>query len=347
MCRNRSTSTRNNRAAGARAYHPAMRVVSLVPSASEILCLVGGESMLVGRSHECDHPPSIAGLPVLTGSRLHGLGSSAEIDRSVADATRADACLYHLDADRLRELRPDLILTQSLCGVCSIDLAAVEAAVAGLDPSPRILALDPRSLEGVLDDILTIGEAVGREREALDEVVRLRNRMDEAANHVNPYAEGLRTVALEWTDPPFVAGHWTPQLVERAGGSHPLNPTEPMEGAGAGTAALGALRVAGASIRVEPEAIAASAPEAVVIAPCGLALDRAMSDARELMATDWFPSLPAVERGKVAVVDGNAMFARPGPRLIDAFEFLVGYLNDLPDLIPEGFPWRALDTSQG
>ncbi len=320
-----------------------MRVVSLVPSASEILCLVGGDPMLVGRSHECDHPPSITDRPVLTESRLHGLGSSAEIDRSVADASRAGACLYNLDAQRLRDLRPELILTQSLCGVCSVDLPAVEAIAADLDPPPRVLALDPHSLEDVLDDILAVGEAVGRQHEALDAVVALRNRMDEAANHVNPFAEGPRALVLEWTDPPFAAGHWTPQLVERAGATHPLNTTAPMAGAGAGSAAHGAFRIAGPSIRVDPQAIAAAAPEAIIIAPCGLTLDRAMDDARNLMVTDWFRELPAVHRGKVAVVDGNEMFARPGPRLIDAFEFLVGFLNDLPHLIPEGFPWRPLD----
>ncbi len=343
MYRIHGRHTRNNRVTGDRAYHPPMRIVSLVPSATEILCLVGGESMLVGRSHECDHPPSIADRPAVTSSPLHGDLPAAEIDRAVADATHADACLYHLDEVRLRDLRPDLILTQSMCGVCSIDLPAVEAAAGRLDPAPTILSLDPHSLEDVFDDLLAVGEAIGHQQRALDAVVALRNRLDEAANHVNPYDAKPSVLALDWTDPPYVAGHWTPQLIERAGGEHPLNPTEPMEGAGAGESAHGAFRVASASRRLDPAEIVGAAPDVLIVCPCGLDLDRAEAETRNLLQTHWFPHLPAVEAGRVAIVDGTQMLARPGPRLIDAYEFLVGYLNDLPHLIPEGFPWRHFE----
>jgi ABC-type Fe3+-hydroxamate transport system substrate-binding protein len=248
--------------------------------------------------------------------------------------------LYKLNARLLRELRPDVILTQDLCEVCSIDLNTVRAVARTMSPEPRIVSLNPTTFEHMLDDCYRVGEAVGLEREAEERVAELRERYFHAANFVNPFTEGPRVVFLEWTDPPFVGGHWTPQLIERAGGSHPLNPTQPLPGAGSGEGQQAAFRVAGKSIRVPPEAIAAVRPEVIIVCPCGLDLATTRAETAKIADQPWFAETPAARSGRVALVDGNQMFNRPGPRLVEAYEFLVGYLNGLPDLISPDFPWE-------
>jgi ABC-type Fe3+-hydroxamate transport system substrate-binding protein len=321
-----------------------MRVVSLLPSATEILDAIGGITLLVGKSHECDHPAEVARLPVLTASRTR-FTTAAAVDREVsAMLAGADAAtsLYHLDTDRLRDLRPDVILTQDLCRVCSIDLAAVRGAISDLSPRPNVVSLNPTTFEGMLDDAMRIGAAVGLEAQAREAVVRMRERFHAAADHVNAFTDPVRVLFMEWTDPVFVGGHWTPQLIERAGGAHTLNPTRPIAGSGDGAGAQGAFREAGPSRRVTAEEIVDSAPEVVIIAPCGLALDEVRAEARTLMGQQWFQSLPAARGGRIALVDGNQMFNRPGPRLVDAFEFLVGYLNHVPGVIPADFPWEGI-----
>lgn len=297
--------------------------------------------MLVGRSHECDSPAEILDRPVLTSSTTNA-PDPAGIDAQVRSALDGDRSLYRLDGAMLADLRPDLILTQDLCSVCSIDLAAVRAAIAGLNPPPEVVSLNPTTFEGVLDDVLTVGVAAGLEKTAESLVIRLRERFYRASGYVPAFLDGPRVAFIEWTDPIFVGGHWTPQLVERAGGRHPLNPTRPIPGAGSGIAAQLDQRVADPSRRVAPEELIASAPDAVVICPCGFDLDQARRAAEDLARTPWWRDLPAVTAGRVALVDGDQMFNRPGPRLVDAFEWLVGWLNDQPHLIPEGFPWEPL-----
>jgi ABC-type Fe3+-hydroxamate transport system substrate-binding protein len=304
-----------------------MRVVSLLPSATELLCRIGGSGLLVGRSHECDHPAEVQDRPVLTSQLTHG-ASSAEIDRQVREALKdghGGASLYRLDEARLRALRPDVILTQDLCEVCSIDLRTVERIAAGMQPRPRIVNLNPMSLMQVLDDLLRVGEAVGLEDSAQRAMVEVREAYWSAVDFVNPYVPGPEVLFLEWCDPPFGGGHWTPELVQAAGGRHSL-----------GVAAA-------KSRQLTPEEILEAAPERVVICPCGYGLERAWEELDVLRRTRWWSLLPAVMEarpGAIAVVDGNQMFNRPGPRLVDAFRWLVGWLNDRPELIPAGFPVR-------
>ena len=327
-----------------------MRVISLLPSATEIVHALGATDLLVGRSHECDHPPGIERLPALTEQRTHydpeaGVDARA-VDLAVRDQMTEHGSLYRLDTERMLRLAPDLILTQDLCEVCSIDLRTVRGAAAEIadrtGAAPEVISLDPRTIEAVLDDTLRVGRALGRAEAARDEIVRLRGRLFAAEEHVNAYAHRPVVGFLEWTDPLFVAGHWTVQLIERAGGRHPLNESAPVRGHGAAEGPQRGQRAAGKSITATPELFAATAPEHLVIAPCGLGLEDAYREARGLLRHEWFAELPAVQRGRVAVVDGSQMFNRPGPRLIDAFEWLVGWLQDRPDLIPEGFPWRPL-----
>ncbi|MDX2131522.1 MAG: ABC transporter substrate-binding protein [Planctomycetota bacterium] len=317
---------------------PPQRIVSLLPSATEIVGLLGVSHRLVGRSHECDFPPGLDHLPVLTAPRVHGT-DPGEIDAQVRDALAQGRSLYELDEPALRALRPDLILTQDLCAVCSIDLAAVRRAAATFDPAPAILSLNPTTLDGVLDDVLSVGRATGTPDVARDAVVRLRERLARAQDHVNPYAEPAPVGFLEWTDPPFVAGHWTVQIIERAGGSHPLNQSIPQPGAGAAAGPQASQRTVPASRRVEWDEFVESRPEWLVICPCGLDLRAASASARGLTSRPGWSDIPAVRSGRVAVVDGNQMFNRPGPRLVDAFEWMVGWMTGQRGLIPPWFPW--------
>lgn len=352
-----------------------MRVVSLLPSATETLCLVlGSEGRrdgvgLVGRSHECDHPAAVVGLPALTRPATDfSAQGSAGVDDAVRLALAEGRSLYTLDEATLADLRPDLIITQDLCGVCSIDAAAVRRVAAGLPSRPRVLSLNPRSLEDVLDDVIRVGEAVGASERAEREAAALRERLDAAGAIVNPFDDGPRVAFLEWTEPLFIGGHWTPELIERAGASHPLNPTRARAlamsarhaGAGAGAIALegspgahgltsGEERADDAlapgappSRRVSPEALAEGQHEALIVCPCGLSLAEARREAQRLLCTEWFRGMPAVRAGRVALVDGSQMFNRPGPRLVEAFAWLVAWLHGRPERMPSGFPWEPL-----
>ncbi len=300
-----------------------MRIISLLPAATEMLGAIGALDLLVGRSHECDWPPQVRVLPALTSQRLDPSAGSAEIDRAVREHLASGAGLYVLDEPQLEALKPDLILTQDLCEVCSIDLRRVERLAATVHPRPAVLSLNPTSLEGVFDDLLRIGRAVQRESAAERAVVALRERYFAARDHVNAYEPGPSVVFIEWLDPIFVGGHWTPQLIESAGARHPLNqPGRP-------------------SRVVSPDELVASAPDVLIIAPCGADLNWTQRELAAVQSQPWWRELPAVRNGRVALVDGSQLFNRPGPRLVDAFEWLVGWLHGIDRLAPRDFPWRA------
>jgi len=341
----------------------ARRVVSLIPSATELVAALGAMDRLVGRSHECDWPgdgpadwpsdgPSdgpgaVTGLPILTRPRVKSQ-DAAGIDREVSASLAQGQSLYELDEDALARLAPDLIITQDLCEVCSIDRRTVERVAAGMASKPRVLSLNPQGFEDVIEDLGRVGEALGLHERAMHMGVQWRGRMFAAQEHVNALEEPLPVLFMEWTDPVYCAGHWTVQLIERAGGSHPWNPTRAPSGMGEASGLQQGARRAGKSRRVEEAEIVDAQPRAVVIAPCGFDLARSVACAQALWrdeaSREWWCALPAVRDGRVAVVDGNQMFNRPGPRLVDAFEFLVGLLQDRPGLVPRGFPWCALDS---
>lgn len=322
-----------------------MRVVSLLPSATEILFAIGAGDLLVGRSHECDHPAAATAAPVLTAARIANTGADPhDAARAAADPAAIDAqvraslaegrSLYALDEPALRALRPDVILTQDLCDVCSIDLAAVQRIAHALPHRPRVVSLNPTTIWQVLDDVLAVGEAVGRTDAAQHAATQLRDRLWTAAEQGSPFTDGPCVLFLEWTDPPFVGGHWTPELITLAGGRHPLNP-------------------AGAKSRVAtPAEIATSAPDRIVVAPCGFPLPAVRACMPALAAQPWWNDLPAVRAHRAALaagrpsdavmlVDGNAMFNRPGPRLVDALEWLAAWINARPEIAPRGFPAEA------
>jgi iron complex transport system substrate-binding protein len=301
-----------------------MRVVSLLPSATELLCAAGGESLLVGRSHECDYPPSIADRPVLTGQKTTA-STSAAIDQQVraalaSNGEAADQSLYTLDAELLMSLAPDLILTQDLCEVCSIDLNTVRSIARAMQTPPAILSLNPHTLDDVFDDLLRVGEAIGHAEAAREALTRHRERYWQHREFVNAYVQGDEVAFLEWMDPLFVGGHWTPQLIEHAGGRHSLNaPGEK-------------------SRQITAEELVEAAPDRIIICPCGYSLGQIRRELHVLTDQPWWRQLPAVKADRVVMVDGNQMFNRPGPRLIDAFCWLVSWLNDRPELTPADFP---------
>lgn len=282
-----------------------MNVVSLLPSATEMLYAVGVEP--VGVSHECDYPPEAREKPSVTTTRVSGEGTSAEINEKVAEAVE-EGGVYDVDVEALEELEPDVILTQAVCDVCAVGDDVVREAVESIDVSPRVVSLHSHTLEGVLEDLLTVGEAVGHENEAQEAVENLRGRIETLRERTADLRDE-RTVVLDWLDPPMVAGHWVPELVEAAGGTYPL--------AEAGDA----------STPREWGDIVAAEPETLVAAPCGFELEQAVKNFDEIAEREGWETLPAVERGRVYAADGHNYFNRPGPRLVDTAEILACALH--------------------
>ena len=313
-----------------------IRVASVLPSATEILCSIGGDYLLVGRSHEDNFPASITHLPMLTDQLIsREWTSAAAVNAEVSCALQSGKSLYFLNAELLTELKPDLILTQDLCSVCAIDLAEVRLIASKINPPPAVLSLDPQTLEDVLADMIIVGEAVGLQKEAAkakavfddrvravisaaDEILGVQSRSVLAKSK-----DRVKVAFIEWSDPIYVGGHWTPQLIYMAGGEHTLNPCG--EGAPNSYVQIGG---AGKSFPVTIESVIASDPDLVIVAPCGLNLEMSRREADRLMSQQWFQDLRAIRNKRLLVVDGDAMFNRPGPRLVDALEWLVSVFHE-------------------
>ncbi len=289
-------------------YTPAMRIVSLLPSATEIVCALGLGEFLVARSHECDYPPEIQHRPVITYSLIPPDLPSHEIDRVVSETLTTHATLYGLDVDLLQQLEPDLLITQALCEVCAVSFNSVQEAVSQLSPRTRVLNLEPTSLQGVLDTFQQVADAAGvpERGRALIEAFQARvERVRQRTQNRPP----VRVSFLEWIDPPFACGHWTPELVALAGG---------IEGHG---------RAGQPSRRLEWQEVLAWRPEAIVIACCGFTVERTLQDLPLLARMPGWDALPAVQSSAVFITDGNAYFSRPGPRLADSLEWLAAQLE--------------------
>ncbi len=313
------------------------RVVSLVPGATEVLCALGAASTLVGRSHACDYPPQVLSLPAVTGSNITP-GDPEAVDAQVGVARSRAQPLTSLFADRLRALRPDVVVTSDQSGV---DPAVLAESLDACPNRPRLVDASSSTVEGTLDTFLTVGQSIGRAEDARALVVGLRERFFAANEFVNPYDDGPVTVFLAWTHPLICAGGWTVQLLERAGARHPLNPTIPRPTAGAAAGPQFAERTAGPTVRISPSALAEIDPQRLIICPCGMDLDQTRRCVERLSREEWWSALRAVREGHIALVDGRQMFHRPGPRLIDAFEWLVALMNGVPALMPRAFPWEA------
>lgn len=307
-----------------------MRIVSLIPSATEIICALGLEEQLVGVTHECDWPPSVQRLPKVTRTLIPTHASSAEIDRLVRRRLQTNGALYTLDLPLLAELRPDLIVTQALCDVCGVAEAEVEAAACALPGTPRVINLEPQTLSEVLASIRQVAQAAGVEPVA-EEVARgLLARIDAVVTRTARVQRRVRVAVLEWLDPPFCSGHWTPELVRLAGGIEVLG------------------REGQPSRTVSWDEILAGRPEVVFIACCGFSVERTLEDLRVWRCTPGWRDVPAVRSGRVYVTNGSHYFSRPGPRLVDSLEILAHALH--PDLhpLPAGLPRPVrVNTSAG
>lgn len=295
-----------------------MRIVSLVPHATELLFALGLGEQVVGVTHECDHPTAAGELPHVTHDVLPPGLSAAEIDREVKQRTQRGEAIYALDEQAVRELEPDLIVTQQLCPVCAVSYEEVEGLARELPGCPRVVALDPRTFGETLADARTIAQLTGTREAAVELVKRTRARVDAVRAAVRDRPP-VPVAALEWFDPVFVAGHWTPQLVEYAGG-------------------LDVLGLPGErSQEVDWAAVGAAAPEVVVAMPCGYDAQTAYREAE--MHAD---QLRATGARRVVAVDGGAYFSRPGPRLVDGLELLAHVLH--PDRFPAA-PATALELA--
>jgi iron complex transport system substrate-binding protein len=287
-----------------------LRVVSLLPSATEVVCALGAGQELVGVSHECDHPPEVAGLPALTGSRLPAGGTSGELDRSVRGLLRAALSIYDLDVDLLAELEPDLVVTQDLCEVCAVSYDAVCAAADRLaGRAVTVVSLHPQCLDDIWDDIRRVAAALGRQADGQALLAGLLGRLTRVERQAAAAPSRPRVVSVEWLDPVMLGGTWMPELIAAAGGT-PLGVTA---GERAPTLDLAALE------RLDPEV--------VLVKPCGYPVERTLAELELLPRVLPWASWPAVRAGRVYVADGNAYFNRSGPRIVDSAELLAACLH--------------------
>ena len=291
-----------------------MRIVSLLPSATEIICTLGLGEQLVGVTHECDFPAFVRRLPKVTRTLIPTDASSGEIDRLVVERMNGGEALYTLDMATLESLRPDLIVTQSLCGVCAVAEREVESAVCVLPGRPRVVNLEPTCLNDVLASIETVAAAAGVPDRAADVRAALERRIDAVVARTRNVRDRPRMMLLEWIDPPYTCGHWSPELVRLAGG---------VEGLG---------REGEPSRRTTWEEILAWQPQVLVVACCGFDVERTMRDLPILTAQRGWSELPCVREGRIYVVDGSAYFSRPGPRLVDSLEILSDVLHSDPSV---------------
>jgi iron complex transport system substrate-binding protein len=289
--------------------HPeAMRIVSLVPSATETLFALGAGGDVAAVTHECDYPVDVLDLPKVTRDVIGPGLAPDEIDRAVRALTEQGRSIYELDEQTLVGLRPDLIVTQALCTVCAVSVDDVRAIAGRIRPAPKIVSLDPHTVGEVLGDVRTLAQATDRKDAGVDLVQDAAARIDRVRLATRG-AERKRVVMLEWLDPVFVGGHWVPQLIDYAGGQDLLGlPGEPSE-------------------RRSWEEVAAARPQVVIVAPCGYDVDRGYQE-----ALAYGDALAALGAETLAVADAAAWFSRPGPRLVDGLEWLGHVLH--PDRVP-------------
>lgn len=295
-----------------------MRIVSLVPHATELLFALGLQEEVVGVTHECDYPAAALQKRRITADELPPGLSAGEIDAAVRERTEAGQAIYRLDEAALAELRPDLIVTQELCPVCAVSYDDVRAVAERLPTTPQIVALDPHTYGETLGDVRTLAQLTDRRDEGVELVARQAGRIDRVRLAVRD-APRVRVAAVEWFDPLFIGGHWVPQMIEMAGGEDVLGlPGERSE-------------------VFDWDVLAAARPEVVVCMPCGYGAERAAEEAR--LHAD---RLRGVGARRVVAVDASGLFSRPGPRLVDGVEVLAHALH--PGLVPEA-PGPVIDVT--
>lgn len=301
---------------------PETRIISLIASATEIVCALGFESQMVGRSHECDFPASVKSLPVCTSPKFEVEGLSYEIDERVKAILQEALSVYRVDADLLERLRPTHIITQSQCEVCAVSLKDVEEAVCQFTSSrPVVVSLEPNALADVWSDIRRVAAALNAPERGEELVARLRRRMGEIEEKART-AQSRPTVAcVEWIDPLMAAGNWSPELVEMAGGVNLFG------------------EVGKHSPWMNWEALVAADPDVIFISPCGFDIARTMEETHLLTDKPEWRELKAAKEDRVFVADGNQYFNRPGPRLVESLEILAELLH--PELFNFGYEGKG------
>src|SRR5213596_2936079 len=276
---------------------------------------------VVGVSHECDFPSEANTRPQVTKCPLHNAGfASKEIDEWVRRALRENGTIYTIDEPLLRELQPDVILTQKLCDVCAVGYGTVARLAETLPGPPRVVNLEPSSLSDIFNDIRRVAQACGVAERADEVIAKLSARVDAVRNRAAQTAHRPRCFLMEWVDPPFCSGHWGPELVEIAGGQNPLG------------------RKHQPSVQIDWQEVLDARPEVIVLALCGYGVDLAQRDYELLLRFPGFDSIPAARNGEIYLVDASAFFARPGPRIVDSLELLAGILHpeEFPEFAPRG-----------
>ncbi len=302
-----------------------MRICSLLPAATETLFALGLGDQVVGVSHECDFPPQAKGLPQLIRPRIDVKATPAEIDRQVRACVERGESVYVVDAERLRALAPDLVITQDLCHVCAASPDDLATALAPLHPQPQVISFGPHRLDEVWRDIRMLGDATGR-RAAADELTASLESRVHAVESRMKHADRPRVLCLEWLDPPYAGGHWVPEMVGLAGGI-PL------------------LSEAGEPSRlVEWKDVLESRPDVIVLMPCGYNLEKTLAEYRQANLPEGWWELPAVRNRRVSAVDANSYFSRSGPRLVAGLEILAHVIH--PDLAIDPIPPGALSPAE-
>jgi iron complex transport system substrate-binding protein len=291
-----------------------MRICSFLPSATEIVYALGLGDSLSGITYECDYPPEARGKTVVVETRLTHAESAAQIDRQVSEFIGRGESLYRVNVEALQRIQPDLIITQDLCRVCAASPGDLAHALTALERAPQVLSLNPQKLPEVWNDILTVGKATGRGPQARALVAELERRVAAVERAVSSAPRRARVLCLEWMDPPFVGGHWVPEMVERAGGIDVMG------------------RIGEPGFRVAWEKALETEPDVVVVMPCGYGLDKTVKEFKATRFPPHWVDLPAVRNGRVFAVDATSYFSRPGPRLADGVEILAYVCH--PDRAP-------------
>ncbi|BAZ86827.1 cobalamin-binding protein [Dolichospermum compactum] len=303
-----------------------IRIISLIPSATEIIAKLGLFDAMVGRSHECDYPPEIVNLPVCTQARLNGHASSSSIHTEVNDILQSALGIYKIKVDVLEKLQPTHIITQDQCDVCAVSLLEVEKAVAQLiHSSPQIISLQPNTLQDLWGDIERVSHTFGVDSVEILESLEARVRICKRRLQGLSAAEMPKVACIEWTDPLMTAANWVPELINLAGGK----PLFSLTGKPA--------------TQVKWETLVDSNPDVIIFMPCGFNLQRTQQEAELLTQRPEWKKLHAVQTGRVFITDGNAYFNRPGPRLVDSVEILAEILH--PDIFDYGYKdtgWKVL-----
>ncbi len=297
-----------------------MRICSLLPSATEIVCALDLGKQLVAVSHECDYPKYVLSKPKATHSLLlTAKMRSSQIDGIVSHHMVKGHSLYGLDTELLEKLKPELILTQELCGVCAVSYDEVLRAARILEGNPRIVSLEPRNLEEILGNILLVGELTNRKNYAEKLVGQLRSRMDKMSSHTRAVKNRPRVFCMEWIDPPWASGHWIPEMVHIAGGFDGLGRSDEP------------------SRRIEWKSVVEYAPEIIVVMPCGFDVRRTVRESVTLAVYPGWRDLPAVKEDRVYAVDASSYFSRSGPRVVDGIDILTSIIH--PDVIEGKHPY--------